>query len=361
MNSIKGYIFLVYFLVVRAMYSYGAPPATYPSNGSGGGDWVNNSSWSGSPNLACATASNDTYEILGGDSIYTTCITLSFTGSVNIIIRSGGVLYVGGSGGIGGSVNLTIEHGGKLIVDGDLALSGSSEVDNNGSITVGGDVTGPGKTFDCDGSLGSGTVDISGSGCDVCTDGGSDCVENSTLPIELLSFSASLDSEIGVLFAWATVSEVNNSHFTIEYSQNGEYFEAIAHVNGAGNSEEIINYGYHHPENFYGTSYFRLKQADFDGQESYSHIVTLEYGQPEMLVFPNPSEGEFDIVINGLEGDIKIQVIDQRGVSVYAESTNLNLLNSRFKIDFQQLVNSGNYLLKLTTNDKVFTERLVIY
>ncbi len=354
----RGLLFCL-FIVSQ---TYAAPPTTFTSNGSGGGDWVNNSSWTGSPGLGCATTGNDTYDIQFGDSIYTNCATLSFGGSVTLIIRNGGVLYIGGSGGITGSVDLTIETGGKLYVVGDLNLGGSSVVDNDGEMSVGGDITGPGKTFDCDGTNGTGVISISGSGCSACTAGtGTTCNENtSPLPVQLLNFDVNLHESEGFLFNWATVEEINNDIFSIEHSSDGKNFKGIAEIEGAGNSSEIINYTHHYPQNVYGQSYFRLKQIDFDGSYTYSEVVAVNRQMPEIVVYPNPSEGVFEILSEQLDGDVTISLHDASGTEVYNVNESFDHI-TKFEVDLQHQVRAGAYWLQVVTSDRILTERLIIY
>jgi hypothetical protein len=60
------------------------------------------------------------------------------------------------------------------------------------------------------------------------------------LPVELLYFESQLAAKHNVILNWATVSEINNSHFEIERSYNGRTFERVGEVNGNGNSQHQI-------------------------------------------------------------------------------------------------------------------------
>ena len=64
------------------------------------------------------------------------------------------------------------------------------------------------------------------------------------LPVELLYFESQLAANHNVILNWATVSEINNSHFEIERSYNGRTFERVGEVNGNGNSQHQIDYSY---------------------------------------------------------------------------------------------------------------------
>ena len=64
----------------------------------------------------------------------------------------------------------------------------------------------------------------------------------------------------------ANTSELNNDFFTVERSINSTDWEIIGTVNGAGNSKSLINYSFIDSSPLSGTSYYRLKQTDFDSE-----------------------------------------------------------------------------------------------
>ncbi len=109
------------------------------------------------------------------------------------------------------------------------------------------------------------------------------------LPIELLSFEANYQEGQGVLTDWVTASEMNNHYFVLQRSNNAIDFEDLTRIEGAGNSNSILTYSYLDKYPYPGTSYYRLKQVDFNGTISYSEVRSVEFliGQP----YPNPTSG----------------------------------------------------------------------
>jgi hypothetical protein len=88
---------------------------------------------------------------------------------------------------------------------------------------------------------------------------------------------------------WITYSEINNDYFTIERSQDGIDFEAIEDINGAGTSDQAIFYESLDPTPYLGTSYYRLRQTDFDGTQSISPVRAVHIDiQGQFSVYPNP-------------------------------------------------------------------------
>ena len=72
-----------------------------------------------------------------------------------------------------------------------------------------------------------------------------------------------------------TATEVNNDFFTVERTLDGITYEEILQMPGAGNSFSPITYIAYDNEPLPGTSYYRLKQTDYDGSYEYSPLVEL--------------------------------------------------------------------------------------
>lgn len=118
------------------------------------------------------------------------------------------------------------------------------------------------------------------------------------LPIELTYFTAH-ESENAVVFDWQTASEINNDFFTVEYSLDGIQFNECAFENGNGTTSETHNYSVSvSSDSFYGVTYFRLKQTDFNGEYLYSNVILLDIdSNPSITLYPNPAVDR--ITING--------------------------------------------------------------
>ena len=124
----------------------------------------------------------------------------------------------------------------------------------------------------------------------------------STLPIKLKSFTVYATSK-GVQVDWTTASEINNDNFSIQRSPDDINYAEAGNVRGAGNSTILLNYSFIDEHPFSGTSYYRLKQTDFDGRSETFHAVsiTLEEKLNEtnsIHIFPNPFINEFTIYLD---------------------------------------------------------------
>ncbi|MBN2777095.1 MAG: T9SS type A sorting domain-containing protein [Bacteroidales bacterium] len=182
------------------------------------------------------------------------------------------------------------------------------------------------------------------------------------LPVELTSFSCNCNND-NVEIVWQTASEINNHFFVIQKSDDLINFEDIKQISGNGNSNSIINYQYTDNNTHSGTTYYRLKQVDFDGTTSYSDIVSTncfnEAHEPKIIVYPNPFNNDLNITTEGISEITKIEIIDGLGKMVYAKEIVIS-----DNTDFIQLSNinkiaPGTYCLKIITETNVFTKIIV--
>jgi|GEM_PF-2783097 len=95
------------------------------------------------------------------------------------------------------------------------------------------------------------------------------------LPIQLISFKGKkvgIDNEL----EWTTASELNNDFFTVERTYDGTIFETVGTQNGAGNSSDLLDYFLLDYNVRPVINYYRLKQTDFDGQSTFSDMISID-------------------------------------------------------------------------------------
>jgi len=139
------------------------------------------------------------------------------------------------------------------------------------------------------------------------------------LPIELISFKAACNKG-SVYLKWVTASEINNDYFTLERSTDAINWTIIGTVDGAGNSNQNINYSYVDNEPYNGVSYYRLKQTDFDGQFKYSNIIAIiciDDFIGDINVYPNPVSDELIIEIIGNTVPVNFEISNAQGSVIY--------------------------------------------
>tara|TARA_R110001592_G_scaffold62235_10_gene190309 strand:+ start:2472 stop:8108 length:5637 start_codon:yes stop_codon:yes gene_type:complete len=193
--------------------------------------------------------------------------------------------------------------------------------------------------------------------------------EKYALPITLISFDAKNINNKSVQLKWTTASEVGNAYYTVERSANGKDFTAIGVLNGAGNSDEILNYTYSDSEPLTGTSYYRLKQTDFNGEFDYSEVkrVLLTKAQLEInnefSVFPNPVVlGEkFKLAYKVAEDqDIELQVVTSSGVVVSTSNFEIKATSDYLELESKGLPKGLNLIRIIDRDRKVVTIKILV-
>lgn len=160
------------------------------------------------------------------------------------------------------------------------------------------------------------------------------------LPMELIEFSGEIVGEDNLL-TWITGSEHNNDYFTLERSRNGFEFEVLATITGAGNSTTSLDYERFDYDPFPGTSYYRLKQTDYDGQYSYSQTISLSRGLEEAIVselFPNPANSNVNFEINTpRSGSTTVELFDNAGRLIISKTFVAHVGSNNFNLEIGQL------------------------
>lgn len=178
------------------------------------------------------------------------------------------------------------------------------------------------------------------------------------LPITLISFTGKCTGN-DVLLEWATALELNNSHFTIERSVDGQNFEPIATVNGAGNSVSARYYTWTDANTNGNLYYYRLKQTDYDGSFEYFNTVAAGCNAQaiQVLLYPNPAEDLVQLQLSTPSSEeFTITVVDVTGklVSEQVITTVKGVQTFTFDISTWQ---SGLYHVSLHNASQRFNTR----
>ncbi|MCV9385343.1 T9SS type A sorting domain-containing protein [Reichenbachiella ulvae] len=336
------------------------------------GDWIDGPTWGGtSPGYAGLTnpivdsyvISNNTltFSTVNGCSlsVYDTLIVYGSVffdvGSNNAAIHVGAnnVLIIFGDLEMGkNNAGANVETGGVLVVKGSITASG-----NNGEFTGGGNIYTDGTTAGM-ANNGTGTVetvaDLSGDGLTTIEEfvaGGG----TTPLPVKLLHFNAEL-ADYEVNLSWATSIEINNDYFQLERSVNGNDFEAIAKISGAGDSNETIDYYFTDRNVSANVVYYRLKQVDFDGAFEYFNTVKVQMNQSSSVhVYPSLVKGaSFQVVSEDL---MEVHILNMKGAVIRSAKADYQ---SQLQVNVNDLQNGIYFVRTISGLGEVSTQRILI-
>ena len=120
----------------------------------------------------------------------------------------------------------------------------------------------------------------------------------------------------------STASELNNDFFTVERASDIEKFEEVVIVKGQGTINSKTNYSSIDDSPLPGTSYYRLKQTDFDGGFVYSEVIKIEDSdfKTRFRIYPNPVVNyKFNFELSGIGAgaEVPLRIVNMQGVSVF--------------------------------------------
>ncbi len=126
-------------------------------------------------------------------------------------------------------------------------------------------------------------------------------------PISLKSISATIKSKT-IEINRHTATELNNSHFIIQHSTDGNSFTDIGTVKAIG-SGATNSYSFKDNNLIDGVNYYRLKSVDKDGAIMYSKVVSVQLivNRLPFIVVPNPAR---DVITFKGNNIATVEVID---------------------------------------------------
>ncbi len=184
---------------------------------------------------------------------------------------------------------------------------------------------------------------------------------NNALPIELIKFEANCE-QTSIMLRWATASEQNSAKFIIEKSRDLINWQEVAEKSAAGNSNHLIEYSQSDTNPFSGTSYYQLRQIDFNGDESKFGPISVSCNSIEnnYVLYPNPTTGSFNVEISNTEQEtINCAVLDLSGKVVYEVAHALNQGTTLLHFDDLQL-QKGSYIFQISRGNNSLGNQLFI-
>jgi hypothetical protein len=180
------------------------------------------------------------------------------------------------------------------------------------------------------------------------------------LPVVLTSFTGQT-SAAGNVLRWVTASEANSARFEVERSVDGQEFVKIGQLAAAGTTSATHSYQF--TDAATATSYYRLRQVDFDGTATYSPVVTLAASANALtttkpVAYPTIFTTELNVALPGTEAQAAtVALLTADGRPVYSRSVQLSAAPQALA-ELPTLA-PGVYLLRVATAAGATTQRVV--
>ena len=196
------------------------------------------------------------------------------------------------------------------------------------------------------------------------TEAGSDNFEDTSLPVQMNSITATLSQENGVTLIWRTESETDCAGFHVwrSESEEGEYVRmTTALIPGSGNTSNTTEYAFN-DKNVQGMSicWYKIEEISIDGKSTLfgpvsveaTHSLPTEYGLSQN--YPNPFNPETTFQYQLPEiSDVTIEIYSILGQKIktwqYAnQPSGYYTVNWNGIDDLGRRVSSGIYLMQMT-------------
>ncbi len=318
MKKASKYISLTFIILIISSLTF----ANHNTQSSG--SWTNNNTWVG--NSPPTNPNNTSININTGHEVI---LSGNFDPNNNLVLNIWGYLEITGDVTINNNLDVTIYPGGTFIVGGDFSARNNAGFSINGEMSVAGDlIVGQNPVIS-----GNGTIYVGGE--HNLPEGSNVNIIDGVLPISLLSFDVK-QRKGGIELLWSTASEINNDFFTIERSVDGNNWNILAFIQGAGNSNQELHYKYYDENPLDDISYYRLKQTDFDGKYEYFAPVAVNFlnsaGKMEILNVTSNGLG-MNIWIRNHDSQANLTVSDIYGRLLYTGNAPVSDYAQQLSID----------------------------
>jgi subtilisin-like proprotein convertase family protein len=183
------------------------------------------------------------------------------------------------------------------------------------------------------------------------------------LPVTLVSFAGNVE-EAHNHIQWTTASELNNDHFELESSVDGKNFTTLATISGHGTTTETHQYSFNDYKYNMPSTYYRLKQVDFDGKSTTTNMIILTRmsnasTSAVVSVYPNPTNDITTLSIDVQENaeatytihDITGKIVSEGAINCIAGMNNTTIQTGDLA--------DGMYIVDVLINGKHINTRLV--
>jgi hypothetical protein len=175
--------------------------------------------------------------------------------------------------------------------------------------------------------------------------------QNTTLPINLLYFTAECKSQGGTVLSWATATEINSDYLELQSSDDMLHWTILKTIPALGFHTSTYHYPeVLDPEPSQTTRYYRLKQVDFDGNQEYFQAVAAHCpgSATAISLYPNPATEQLHI--QGAQAGEPWEIIDMTGRRIRNGTINKRPLQIISILGLP----AGLYHLKLSTTSLPF-------
>ena len=181
------------------------------------------------------------------------------------------------------------------------------------------------------------------------------------LSITLSDFIAKPECKV-VQISFIVSNPVNNHFMEVQRSVDGRHFSTINKIIG-DNKRESLKYKIADFQVNEGTTYYyRLRQVDFDGTETFFDPIVVRTpicdGEKTLTVYPNPVMNRLYLDVTGFESGEKGNIIIRNSIGETVQVFKDVVINDFKEIDVLNYV-SGSYTIQLESAGSQFVQKFI--
>ena len=175
-------------------------------------------------------------------------------------------------------------------------------------------------------------------------------------PLQVVLSNFDLENrEKEIEISWESKSERNNDFYTLEVSVNGEFWQEIAQLDGAGMSSESTQYHFTDKQPLTGQSYYRLSQTDYNGERKVLQSMSNVFYGADYQVYPTLSDDYLFVKGPDVE-HARVSLLNNLGEELLLEGA---VEAGKLVFDLSEVPN-GNYFLKVENSGISCMKRVVV-
>ena len=182
----------------------------------------------------------------------------------------------------------------------------------------------------------------------------SQCPEGGPTPVTFLGVNA-YSKNNGVSIEWSTSQEINSKSFTVEKSRDGNAsWSEVGSVNAAGNSQVEKKYALFDARPYSGINYYRIKQADRNGEVRYSKVVMVKtsFVKTAIAILSNPFQSALKLSVSSEEaGEVSARIMDITGREVASEKWTVPAGDSKKDLNSTIRLQRGMYIITIQNSE----------
>jgi trimeric autotransporter adhesin len=183
---------------------------------------------------------------------------------------------------------------------------------------------------------------------------------NVVLPVNLISFSGSLNNQYHSQLQWQTANQFNLSKIEVQRSYDGTQFTTVGTVDAYQNSNNLQDYNFTDPDIAKAVNFYRLKMIDADSKFKLSAVVKINNSKIPQFVqlLGNPVSDNISFIINNRDKEnVFAELFNSTGQLV--NQWNLAKADGNIVLPFNsKQPASGIYTLRITAGTKVESVRI---